>query len=67
VALPPAREFNSETGMLVNQLNRTAMKQNTLITLAAIALAGSRVPAHGQEQKPKFVHDAGCYNLDAQS
>jgi len=43
------------------------MKQNTLITLAAIALAGSRVPAHGQEQKPKFVHDAGCYNLDAQS
>jgi len=44
------------------------MKQTTLIALAVIwiALFSALVPAHAQEQKPKIVHDAEYYILDAQ-
>jgi arylsulfatase len=42
------------------------MKQRTLISLVAMALASSSTPAHAQQKKPKIVHDAEYYILDAQ-
>ncbi len=42
------------------------VKQPALITLAVIALTSTLVPAHAQEQKPKIVHDAEYYILEAQ-
>ena len=42
------------------------MKRTTLITLATIAFFSTLVPAQAQEQKPKFVHDAEYYILEAQ-
>jgi hypothetical protein len=45
---------------------RETMKQMTRITLAVIALFSALVPAHAQEQKPRIVHDAEYYILEAQ-
>ena len=42
------------------------MRQTTIAALAAIAIAGAIVPARAQQQKPKIVHDAEYYILDAQ-
>jgi hypothetical protein len=43
------------------------MKHTTLIiTLTVLALFSALVPAHAQEQKPRMVHDAEYYVLEAQ-
>jgi hypothetical protein len=42
------------------------MKQTALITLAAVAFTSVLTPAHAQAEKPKIVHDAEYYILDAQ-
>jgi hypothetical protein len=41
------------------------MKQTIIISLAAIALGSTLVPAHAQEQKSKIIHDSEYYILDA--